>query len=100
MINYGYTLDEIQKLRAENFDMLRETIGTVNVPIKQNEQGFLEEVKYGEYQRVISIILSFSQFLPSSVSKSILEIGAFPVHAGINLQLACTNQAVSVPLFS
>ena len=80
--------------------MLRKTIGAVNVPIKQNEQEFLEEVKYGEYQSVMSIILSLSQFFPNRVSKSILAIDAFPVQAGINLQLACTNQAVSVPLFS
>jgi hypothetical protein len=80
--------------------MLRETIGAVNMPIKQNEQGFLEEIKYGEYQSVMSSILSLSQFVPDRVSKSILAIDAFPVQVGINLQLACINQAVSVPLLS
>lgn len=70
------------------------------MPIKQNEQGFLEEVKYGDYHSVMSSILSLSQFVPDRVSKSILAMGAFPVQVGINLQLVCINQAVSVPLFS
>jgi hypothetical protein len=35
LINYGYALDEIEKLCAKDFDMLRETIGAVNMPIKQ-----------------------------------------------------------------